>query len=686
MPPPHRPIALYELALDAAGIGTFDWDLVSGRLVWDERLMTLFDYDPQTFTESIEAFNARLHPDDLPRITADLDRAIAAVGVFDAEYRLLLPDGSQRWIGARGEALPGPDGTAVRLIGAAYDTTDRRAAEAQVAAVLESMTTAFFSLDTDWRFRYVNAEATKLLDRTRDDLLGGVIWDLFPAANGSDFETHYRQVMDTGEAVTFDAYYPEPLDAWYEVRASRTPDGLAVYFVDVTTRRRVQQEAANAAERADLLSRITIDLVGTLDHREAAARLAGLLVPTLCDWCVVTLVDDMASPGSRDGLRAIGVRHRDPALQPVAAEYATSRLDELADDDVVVTVVETGRPQHIPRDATAQVRRMFGPTRARDLLDRLAPDAVLILPLTGPAGPVGMVSLANGADRGDFAAADVVSAHHVAARAGLVLDNARLYRQQRELAETLQRSMLSAPVEPEHSEIVVRYSPAAQGAQIGGDWYDAFVQDDGATVVTIGDVSGHDVAAAATMGQLRSVLRGIAVSGAGPAAILRGVDHTMQSFRFPATATAIVARLDHLDDGNTRLRWSNAGHLEPLLVTADGRVEWLETPRPELLLGFRADAARTQSERLLAPGSVVLLYTDGLVERRDEDMEDGLGRLRDAVAQLSAELLAGRLDLSALCDRLLAGLMPDAPQDDVALLAVRLRHRDRPPGEAQPPR
>ena len=113
----------WGLAIDAAGIGTFDWDLVTGRLAWDEQLIEMFGYDPHDFDQSIEAFNARLHPDDLPRVSEALRGCIDTCGEFESEYRVVLPDGETRWVHARGRALCGSDGAAERFLGAAYDTT-----------------------------------------------------------------------------------------------------------------------------------------------------------------------------------------------------------------------------------------------------------------------------------------------------------------------------------------------------------------------------------------------------------------------------------------------------------------------------------------------------------------------------------------------------------------------------------
>jgi serine phosphatase RsbU (regulator of sigma subunit) len=267
-----------------------------------------------------------------------------------------------------------------------------------------------------------------------------------------------------------------------------------------------------------------------------------------------------------------------------------------------------------------------------------------------------------------------------------VLDNARLYRQQRGLAEGLQRSLLTAPPEPDHAQIVVRYVPAAQAAQVGGDWYDAFLQPGGATVLVIGDVIGHDTQAAAVMGQIRTIVRTVGASdGHGPAEVLRRVDAVMETLQVGTAATVAVARLEQTtgerDRGVTRLRWSNAGHPPPMVVHPDGSVLPLVGLRADLLVGVRPDASRRENEVVLDDGSVVLLYTDGLVERRDQDLDAGLQRLQQALEELAGS------DLDTLCDQLLDRMLPDDPDDDVALVAVRLHRQDAPrPAEAGPNR
>jgi hypothetical protein len=189
-------------------------------------------------------------------------------------------------------------------------------------------------------------------------------------------------------------------------------------------------------------------------------------------------------------------------------------------------------------------------------------------------------------------------------------------------------------------------------AEVGGDWYDAFLQPSDATVLVIGDVVGHDTAAAAAMGQLRGMLRGIAYQdGPGPAAVLTELDTAVQGLGMGTMATAAIARVEQTAEeraeGLTRLRWSNAGHPPPLLLHADGRVEELGQARPELM-----------------------------VEGRDLPLDDGIARLWAALTEMAAE------PLPVLCDRVIERVRPEGLQDDMALVAIRLHPQD--PDRAEP--
>ena len=709
---------VWQLAVDAGGVGAWDWDLVTGELRFDERLLQLFGTDREAFGGTIEAFSDVVHPDDRDRVSAALDSAIATVSEYAAEYRIVLPDGRLRWIAARGRALAGPEGTAVKVLGAASDTTAAQEAEARVARVLESMPTAFYHLDGQWRFTYANAEAKRLLGGVSVDVLGAVVWDLFPDTADNGIEEHYRRAVDTGEHVVFEAYYPPPLDSHYEIRAWPGPDGLSVYFVEINDRHEARTVLARSAQRSALLADVTQTMSGTLEAREAVTELARLMVPRLGDWCIVTLAEDAGPTASgtdwRQGLHDAGWWHGDEDLRPLLEQFAGLRLAALTDDSFVARAVETVRPVVVAGGAADMIGELLAPGPARDVVEQLDPWSVVVLPLTGHDRTVGLLSVFRGRDTETFTPAEVDVLEEVAGRAGLALDNTRLYREQRDLATDLQQSMLTAPPEPDHVQIAVRYLSAAEAAPVGGDWYDAFVQRDGATVVVIGDVVGHDTAAAAAMGQLRSILRGIAVTtDAAPAEILSRVDEAMELLLLDTTATAIVARFEQTPEereaGLTRMRWSNAGHPPPMVIAhpddfpapelvdeatrlppdAVERIDRREQSAvlwgadPDLLLGIHPGTTRAEVVLRLRHEATVLLYTDGLVERRGQDLDVGVQQLEAVFTELVAEGLA----LEDVCDALLRRLLPERLEDDMALVAVRLHREDRPrPAEAGPTR
>lgn len=238
---------------------------------------------------------------------------------------------------------------------------------------------------------------------------------------------------------------------------------------------------------------------------------------------------------------------------------------------------------------------------------------------------------------------------------------------QRALSDRLQAALLTpAPAHPD-LEVAVRYRAAVHDAHVGGDWYDALVQPGGDLVVVIGDVVGHDSRAAAAMGQLRGLLRALAYDDGAPLGELLGrVERAAQGLGVATMATVLVARLCPVPGGARELRWSSAGHLPPVLLAADGTTRLLDS-QPDLLLGVHPGTPRAEHRDVLAAGTTLLLLTDGLVERRGSDLDAGLAALRAAVADL------GTAPLEELCDAVLARLVPEAGEDDVALLAVRAR-------------
>jgi len=536
---------------------------------------------------------------------------------------------------------------------------------------LGSMPVGLMELDTDWVVRYLNTAGEKAVGYTAQQLVGRSYWEAFPANVDNEFGAVYRRVMATGVAETVEAFYPEPLNQWFEVNAVPTEHGLWLYFTEVTARRQVQ-------ERLALLAQVGDALAGTLDPAAAVAQLPRVLVPGLATWACLALVD----PGG--SLVQVGAAHVEPGRADLVRRYAEESLRAAPVSSPVTRALHTGQVVVLDHhDLTGPALDAVATGPARQLLHSLDPGSMTVLPLRGRDRVLGTLTLAHARHRATTGP-DRATAAEVAARVGLALDNARLIDQQRRLAEDLQRSMLTAPPEPDHAQIVVRYLPATEAARVGGDWYDAFMQPGGATVLVVGDVVGHDTAAAAAMGQLRSMLRGIAtIADTGPAQLLTQLDTSIAQLQLSTYATLALARFeqtpDEVDLGTTRMRWSNAGHPPPLVINPDGTLTEVGTWHGELMLGVQHDTPRTESVITLQRGATVLLYTDGLIERRDRDLDGGLAALRAAATELADH------GLDQLCDGIIDRLVDADHDDDIALVAIRLHRQDRPrPDEAGP--
>jgi len=300
------------------------------------------------------------------------------------------------------------------------------------------------------------------------------------------------------------------------------------------------------------------------------------------------------------------------------------------------------------------------------------------LPLRVGDRLVGALGLSWSTER-DFGEDELGLMRGFAAQCAEAVDRVRRHEADRAAASSarlmstmLQRSSLTQPTTPDALDIAVRYQPAEQAAQIGGDWYDAFVDDAGTTLLTVGDVNGHDQTAAATMGQVRNLLRGLSFDAHdGPARLLTRLDAALRGLQLDTLATAVVVRVEPASPGGPpggcRLVWSSAGHLPPLLRGPDGDVVRLES-EADLLLGVSPEMPRSEHAVDLEPGSTLLLYTDGLVERRDEGLDAGI----DALATELSDL--GHLQAEQLCDALIeSAAIGGAGEDDIALLVLRRR-------------
>ncbi|HEU0103822.1 MAG TPA: SpoIIE family protein phosphatase [Mycobacteriales bacterium] len=577
----------------------------------------------------------------------------------------------------------------------------------------------------------VNPAYEAAVRRPREQLVGRFVFDAFPGNpddphDSAALDTSLRRVLATGQADrvpllkydmesgpgsgTFD-------ERWWTVVNVPIPDPTgqervaAVLNVveDVTELVRVQERSSrDRAVAADLrlhTEALQRDLgarsreLASIAAAEALAtrRLTGLAAAALRLASAET-VDDLVDVVIGDGLVALGadggavaVRDDDAGTVRLTLtdslgadaqrEFALLPLDGPLPASVAA---RTGRPVLLGDRAAGLA---FSP-HMREVYDTVGKVAWASLPLQVGSRLLGSLT-ASWSGPQTFTQGDVDLMAAFAAQCAQVLDRLLVRQAEREaatatrrLSEALQRSLLTDPPQPDHLQIVVRYLPAAQEAQVGGDWYDAFLTRDGTTSLVIGDVAGHDQDAAASMAQVRNLLRGVAhVLGEPPAAVLSGLDRALVDLTVGALATAVLAQVEQderdADLGLRVLRWSNAGHPPPLLLRADGTAELLTRP-VDLLLGLDPATPRADHTQVLEPGATVLLYTDGLVERRSAPLDQGLEWLRSTVDRLAG------LELNALCDELLAEL-DDEIEDDIALLALRAHPVDRPrPPEAGP--
>jgi PAS domain S-box-containing protein len=741
-----------NVALEASSIGTWERDLRTGSIDWDERCAALFGLDGPTRFESEEFMESRfVHRDDAAALQDAMQEAMQQHGQFTAEFRAITVDGSVRWMVARGRLVTDSRGEPVRLLGTILDVTDarRQAAQrlsamqrataiAEVAAELAKATKMEDLPEIVQRGAQVlGAESSALAvfdpdggplrlhmtNRLTDEVQGHVE---YPVA-GVEIELddnqatqyaamHGRRVLlaDREEAIARFPSMREGMEILHIEAVAALPlrvegrnlgafvplwstphpfasddvevlEALAAQIALSVSRLQADTERAAAViamreanQRLRLLAEAGRILSGTLDIDQQVRELAELVVPDLADWCWLVVVDEQGR------LHDMASAHRDPSRREEVAAYVRSMVGVMTDEASARVVTATGRPMTVTSVDWSRVERVLPDAGVREALARLGVGSGSVVPLVARGQTLGALGLFNREERGPLSPAQVDTAIEIGLRAGLALHHARLFGQQRDLADALQRSMLTAPPEPDHSHIVVRYVPAAAGAEIGGDWYDAFLQPTGATVIAIGDVVGHDTRAAAAMGQVRGLLRGIGYSsGAAPAEVLTELDRAIEGLALDTMATALVARLeqdaDDLRAGQVRLRWSSAGHPPPAILTPDGKALLLDDEAPELLLGVAPDTKRREYVTVLEAGSTILLYTDGLVERRDRDLDAGTAELVEVLRACAG------LSLEDLCDEVLERLfLPDA-QDDVAMLGLRLHPQDAPrPPEAGP--
>ena len=541
-----------------------------------------------------------------------------------------------------------------------------------LAAVLEALQDGVVVFDGDWTIRYMNPAGAALLGRPAAEATGRSLWTALPEVAGSIFHGFLLHARSVATPVTWHGFYA-PAGRWLGATAVVTGELLQVSFREAAERTADDGEpAADGAERDRLrfLAEVSEAMITTLDTGESATKLAELAVRRLCDWAVVLLVGQDGGPGEE--ARA----HRDPALRADVDRYLDGRLRGSGDNAPMAEALLSGEPVQLAPIDPATIEPSLITEGVRAAWERLDATSLTIVPLRARGETFGALALLNAGERPPLTEAEITTAVEMARRGALALDNARLYGRQLKVAETLQLSLLTPPPQPDDLEIAVRYRPAAAYQQVGGDWYDSFPQPDGATLVVIGDVVGHNIDAAAGMGQIRSILRGIACDRLEtPGEVLTRVDRVLTGLQIGTLATALMARFEQpaelAGSGLRWLRWSSAGHPPPLLQRPDGTVLLLDSP-PDLLLGAESTRVRSNHEVLLHPGDTVVFYTDGLIEHGRTGIDEGTARLVGHLAEMPD------VPLEKLCDQLLDRITAGRADDDIAVLAVRCHPEQEP--------
>ncbi|WP_437086595.1 SpoIIE family protein phosphatase [Streptomyces sp. enrichment culture] len=515
---------------------------------------------------------------------------------------------------------------------------------------LERFPRAVLSVDRGGRIRYLNAAAGRL-GAGGPELRGRLLWEAVPWLGHPAYEDHFRAVFMAGDPVHFPARRGrQPPGEWVAVDLYPGPDGVTVviggaeqpaYAPEAVVR--PGEDLGAPADRASALYRpvaLAIALTEAVTARQVSAVVTQELLP--------------AFGGRQLAIYLLSDRHLYLAWETGFPQGFLDRFDGVG-LDVRLPGVETltsGRPiffesmEHlaaaypgIPLDAHVGARAF--------------------LPLIASGRPVGSCILGFDAPRGFSPEERTV----LTALAGLIaqaLERAQRYDSEAALARGLQSALLPHRLpERRHVTTVGRYLPGTVGMEVGGDWYDVVETAGGRLALVIGDVQGHGVAAAATMGQVRSAVRAFALSGNAPEQVVAGTNRLLIDLDPGQFASCCYVVLDPVSGRAQAVR---AGHPQPLLRHADGRAEVLELPGG-VVLGIDPDAVYPVTDFRLAPGAVLAMYTDGLVEMPDTDIDVGVERLRAALAAARPSPLA------ETADRLIGVVRGVADRaDDVALL------------------
>jgi PAS domain S-box-containing protein len=540
--------------------------------------------------------------------------------------------------------------------------TERGRAEEEVrrsyqllSAVAEGTPDAVCVRDTESRYLMVNTAGSRAIGRPVEEVLGRSPTELFAPDVARGLIDDDRRVMSTGRAEAVE----EEVRSWSGARtflSMKSPlrdehggvSGVTCISHDITDRKQVEDTQRLLAETSKVLA-------DSLDLEQALEAVARSAVPRLGDCCVVHMLDD-------DGaLRPIAIAHADPDKEALVRELTRRYPPDPNAAEGVAAVVRAGRSELIPELTDYLLRAAARDSEHLALIRQLGLRSAMVVPLRARGRTLGGLSLASAESGRHFDEDDLCRAEDLAARCAMAADNARLYRHEHTVAETLQRSFLPGRL-PQLAgiELAARYLPGSATVDVGGDWYDALRRPDGALVLVMGDVAGRGLRAASAMGQLRNAVRAYALEGRSPAAILAAVNRLAHAVELEDMATMLCVVYEPTTGV---LRLASAGHLPPLAISPDGDVRALEEGG-SVPLNVDVAARFAETEDRLEPGSTLLLYTDGLVERSQGTLAEGLRILRLAAAE-------GPKTCEALCDHIIEHLLGAERGDDVALVALQ---------------
>ncbi|MDX6680178.1 MAG: hypothetical protein QOG94_217 [Solirubrobacteraceae bacterium] len=539
-----------------------------------------------------------------------------------------------------------------------------RSSERRTRLIVDSARDGFISTDKHGRVFDVNAAAERLLGRSRAEMLGVPFQDLgVPPSEHAQFEQRRRALLEGARedgtrhlAMRVSIDRPDGTRLLGETMIWVVErDGEWMFnarLTDIGDRLREQQErerrvAAEAAREQAERATTTISRLQAVADAALIHRHLDDLLPTILQRAREVMDADAA---------ALLLLEEDGRLSLVSSDDAPAARRPRrvrADAGIAGRVLATGEPVLV-QDPTAQ-----------KLADLALLDAeiasILALALVSSGEVIGVIEIGVRAPR-RLSLDDVDLLRLAADRVALAIEHARAFGREHRIAETLQRSLLpqALPTVPGVA-LAARYLPAAAESEVGGDWYDAIALPGGRVLLVMGDVSGKGLAAASTLGALRNAIRAYALEGHGPAEIAERVNRFVLAE--PARDHMATLVLAVFDPVRGELSWVNAGHPPPLTLDAEGTPAFLEGAR-SVPLGVLPFPGYVEDSIVVAPGGGVVLYTDGLIERRGEHLETGMALLARAAA-------TGVLDAGALCDRLLAAAVPTgATSDDVALLVL----------------